>query len=387
MKALRWVYYTVMAACLIAGMYTGLRIYYIVFFTQLLVVIAMIVINLWTFYSFSYKQELSDKVCVKGDDTLLHLEIVNERPVPLSLIEVHVSVVSPGDNSSLIFSLAPFSGQTFQIPVHSPYRGRFGVGMTKMKITDIFGLITIPFDMRRLSYYRMAELVVLPKAQMPSSVSGDIADTKLFSAAYLKHAEQGDSVSGARLYHDGDALRRINWKKSAQLGKLFVKQYEYPEREHIMLLVDTGLYGLTGEEALVYADTVCESAACIALYSLSKNRAVSVQNSTGIVSSIECESMSGFDALRRHLAILPFEQQTHLAATIQKTYVEAAKAQSLFILTHELTPQLAGILDRTFAARTAVTVVLVGGRSSFGRIHTLSVLPGCDAAASLSGLF
>jgi uncharacterized protein (DUF58 family) len=386
MKALRWVYYTAMAACLIAGMYTGLRIYYIVFFTQLLVVIAMVAINLWTFHSFSYKQVLSDKVCVKGNETLLHLEIVNERPVPLSLIEVHVSVVSLHEDINLTFSLAPFSGQTFKISVHTPYRGRYSIGMTKMKITDIFGLVTIPFDMRRLSYYRMAELIVLPKAEQLSSVSGDIADTKLFSAAYLKHAEQGDSVSGARLYHDGDALRRINWKKSAQLGKLFVKQYEYPEREHIMLLVDTALHGLSGEEALVYADTVCESAACIALYCLSKNRSVSVKNSTGIVAPMKCESISGLDTLRRHLAILPFEQQDHLAAAIKRSFAEAANAQSLFILTHELTPQLAGILSRTFGARTAVTAVLVGGRSSNGRIHTLSVSPGCDAAASLSGL-
>lgn len=387
MKVLRWVYGTVMAACLVGGMYTGLRIYYIVFFTQLLVVLAMVLINLWTFHSFSYKQELSDKVCVKGGETLLHLEIVNERPVPLSLIEVHVSVVSLNENIRLTFGLAPYSGQTFRIPVHAPYRGRYSIGMTKMKITDIFGLVTIPFDMRRLSYYRMAELIVLPKAQMPSSVSGDIADTKLFSAVYLKHAEQGDSVSGARLYHDGDTLSHINWKKSAQMGKLFVRQYEYPEREHIMLLVDTGLHGLAREEAFVYADTICESAACIALYCLSKNRSISVKNSSGSVSSMECESLSGFDALRRHLAILPFEQNAQLAAAIKKSYSGAVKAQSLFILTRELTPQLAGILDRTFVARTAVTVVLVGGRSVSGRIHTLGIPPGGDAAASLSGMF
>jgi uncharacterized protein (DUF58 family) len=386
MKALRWVYYTVMAACLIAGMYTGLRIYYIVFFTQLLVVTAMIIINLWTFHSFSYMQTLSDKVCVKGNDTLLHLEIVNERPIPLSLIEVHLSVVSLHEDINITFSLAPYSGQTFRIPVHTPYRGRYNVGMTKMKITDIFGLVTIPFDMRRLSYYRMTELIVLPNAKMPSSISGDIADTKLFSAAYLKHAEQGDSVSGARLYHEGDALRRINWKKSAQLGKLFVKQYEYPEREHIMLLVDTGLHGLSGEEALVYADTVCESAACIALYSLSKNRSVSMVNSTGYVSSMKCDTLSGFDALRRHLAILPFEEPSRLAATIQKFYTEAAKAQSLFIFTRELTPQLGEVISRSFASRTTTTVVLVGGRGGSGRIHTLSVNPGSDAAASLSGI-
>jgi hypothetical protein len=31
-------------------------------------------------------------------------------------------------------------------------------------------------------------------------------------------------------------------------------------------------------------------------------------------------------------------------------------------------------------------VVLVGGRGGSGRIHTLSVNPGSDAAASLSGI-
>ncbi len=386
MKAIKWSYYAIMFICLIFGMYTGLRIYYIVFLTQLFVVLAMIIINFWTFRSFSYKQELSDKIRVKGEETSLYLEIVNERPVPLSLIEVHVRVVSLRENINLLFSLAPYSGQVFELPVTTPYRGRYGIGMTKIKVTDIFGLVTMSFDMRRFSFYRIPELTVLPRADIPDSLPSQMTDSKLHRATYLKHAEHGDSVSGARLYQNGDPIKHINWKKSAQLGELYVKQYEYPERSHIILLIDTGLHDMSGEEALIFADTVCECAACISLYSLAKNQAVSLFSATGLSTTYRCESISGFDNLRRHLALLPFEQTSKLTDVIKRAYTEASAAKSLFILTHDPSPSLTQMIHSLFSAQTAVSMVLVGGQKNGTPIPALNVEPGADAAARLSGM-
>lgn len=378
MKAIRWAYYSAMALCLISGLYSGLRIYYYIFFTQLFAVIATTALNLWTFYSFTYRQELSRGVCVKGDDNTLSLSIINERPVPLSLIEAHVSVVSLREDVNLTFSLAPYAGHSFTIPLAVPYRGRYSVGMTRLKITDIFGLVTLSFDMRRLFFYRMAELTVLPRAQLPGTVAQNVSDTKLFSAAF-KHAEQGESVSGARLYRSGDSQRRINWKKSAQMGQLYVRQYEFLERETVMLLIDTGLHGLTGEDALVYADTVCECAACIALYSLTKNRAVSLV--CGSESARRFETAAVFESLRHDLARAPFGESPGVEAMLAQC--RAGAAQSLFVLTRELTAALADALTHT---AVPVTVVQVGGQARGGSAHTVCVEPGGDAAASLSGL-
>ncbi len=386
MKAIKWSYYGIMLICLIFGMYTGLRIYYLVFLTQLFAVIAMVIINFWTFHSFSYKQELADKIRVKGEATSLSLEIVNERPVPLSLIEVHVRVVSVHENINLLFSLAPFTGQVFQIPVTTPYRGRYTVGMTKIKVTDIFGLVTMSFDMRRFSFYHMSELIVLPKANIPDSLPSQVTDSKLHRATYLRHAEHGDSIAGARLYQNGDAIKHVNWKKTAQLGELYVKQYEFPERDHVILLIDTSLHALSGEDALIYADTVCECAACIARYSLTKNQTVSLFSATGINTAYRCDSITGFDNLRRHLALLPFEQDSSLTDAVKKAYAEAAAAKSLFILTHEPPPALTQTIHRIFSAHTAVSMVLVGGQKSGSPIPALSVEPGSDAALSLSGM-
>ena len=386
MKAIKWSYYAIMFICLIFGMYTGLRIYYIVFLTQLFVILAMVIINFSTFRSFSYKQELTDKLRVKGEETSLYLEIVNARPVPLSLIEVHVRVVSVREDINLLFSLAPHSGQIFELPVTTPYRGRYSIGMTKIKVTDIFGLVTMSFDMRRFSFYHMPELTVLPKASVPDSLPSQMTDSKLHRAAYLKHAEHGDSVSGARLYQNGDPAKHINWKKSAQLGTLYVKQYEFPERDHIILLMDTGLHGLSGEDALIYADTVCECAACIALYSLAKNQTVGLFSATGVSTTYRCDAISGFDALRRHLALLPFEQVANFSEMIKRAYTQASSAKSLFILTHEPSPPLTQMIHSLFSAHTAISMILVGEQKSGSPIPSLTVKPGSDAASSLSGI-
>lgn len=387
MKLFRWLYYSVMAIVFIAGLYSGLRVFFIVFLSQLLTVIAMLGISLWTVRTFKFKQELSSKSCIKGKEITLHLEIANERPFPLSLIEVHVDVVSYSENVQLVFSVAPYSGRTFMIPVTTPYRGRYKVGMTKLKITDIFGLVSFPFDMRWLSYYRMPELIVFPKAQIPVKVSSDILDTKLFGDAYLKQAEQGDSISGVRLYHAGDSLRRVHWKKSAQQGELYVKQYEYPERERVMILVDTATHGLLGEDVLVYADTICECAACIALHNLSQNRSVSIVNSANFIVPVESASLSGFENIRRHLAILPFDDKADLYGMLSKIGRVSHQAHALFVLTRVADNDSMLTLERALAPYRSVTVVAVGGIKPGGRVHTLYLEAGSNAAESLQSLF
>ena len=385
MKLLRWIFYTIMGFCLFAGMYTGLRVYYIVFITQLLLIGTVLALNIWTVYSFRFEQLLNCKSCVKGDQTILQLELVNERPVPLSLLEVHVDVVSLHENVNLMFSLAPFYGKKIEVPIHAPYRGLFDVGMTTIRITDIFGLVTFRFDMRRLSYYHMKQLTVLPRAQAPSAVLTDMVDAKLFGTAYLKHAEQGDSMSSARLYHAGDAIKRIHWKKSMQQGALYVKQYELPEQERITIVIDTSLHGLKDENALIYADTVCECAASIALHSLLRGRSVRITNTATSSESIASSNMSSFEKLRHYLAQLPFDDRSAEESLIE-SFNQAESARSLFVLTNDATPTLISALEKALTSHQSVTLVLVGGRQFGGRIHTLYVQVGSNAADSLSSI-
>lgn len=384
MKLIRWIFYFVMISCLFAGMYTGFRVYYIVFFTQFFVIMAVLLINIWTLYSFKFQQLLLSKKCIKGGKTVLKVELINERPVPLSHLEVHVDVVCLREQVNLTFSLAPFSGKKFEIPIALPYRGKYSIGMTTIKINDIFGLVSSRFDMRHLPYYRMAQIIVLPKAEAPSAVSADIVDTKLFGDTYFRPAEQGDSISGARPYYAKDSLKRIHWKKSAQQGSLFVKQYDLPEREKITIIIDTSSHNLTGDDALIYADTVCECAASIALQSLRRNRAVSI-TATGSSKSVECDTLFRFEELRYYLALLPFDDQMK-KGLLEKVYMDMPPAGALFILTREATPSLTNVLERTLSVHKSVTLILVGGKRTCSRIHTLYIKAGCNVSECLSSI-
>ncbi|MEX1307762.1 MAG: DUF58 domain-containing protein [Eubacteriales bacterium] len=382
MKLTRWLYYLFLGISFFMGMYTGLRVYYIVFFILLFTVFAALALSRWTVYSFKYMQTLSAVVCEKGDEIILHLEIINECPIPLSLIQAHINGVSLRQDINLVFSLAPYSGQTFDISLGTPYRGSYPVGMTVLKITDALGLTVLPMDMRRLPYYRMAPLIVLPRAETPGTISSDIVDTKLFGDANIKPANQGDSVSGVRLFQNGDALKRIHWKKSAQQGALYVKQYDYPEREHITILVDTSPHGLSGEKALVYADTVCECAACIALNSLSRGRAVHMKNTSASNKPMVCNTLSKYNFLRRHLAMLPFEKQVELKPVISQTLARAQQMRSLFIITRSTVPELQTSLSTKFP----VTFILVGEKQPSDHPHAIFVQEGTEAAKRLSGI-
>ena len=380
MKRTRWIYYSLMAACYIAGLYSGLRVYFIVFCAQLFAIITVVLINLWTIYVITYKHELPKRVCVKGEEMVLHIDIRNERPIPLSLIEVHVDVVSMRENINLVFSLPPHSGKEFDIPITAAYRGKFMVGMTKMKVTDIFGLTTLRIVMRR-----RLEILVLPKAETQGAVSADMIDTKLFRNAYLKQSEHGDSVSSARLMHEGDELKRIHWKKSAQQGALFVKQYEHPEREQALVVIDTSAHGLSGEDALIYADTICECAATIALNNLLRGRVVQLLPGSALDRPVEYANIADMEKLQRQLALLKFERDA-LFSALAKVSGTAGPMRTLFVLTREATPGLTSALERTLAQFNSVTLILVGGSKAGGRVYTLYIKPGCNAAECLSSI-
>lgn len=383
MKLTRWIYYIGMGASFIMGMYTGLRVYYIVFFTLFFTVLAALGLSLWTVYSFKYSQKLISGTCEKDTELVLHLEIINECPIPLSLIEAHINVVSVRKDINLTFNLAPYSGQTFDIPVSTPYRGDYRLGMTVLKITDIFGLTVLPMDMRYLPYYRMAELIVLPRAKSPGKVSAHMMDAKLFGDAHMKPAEQGDSMAGARQYRPGDALKRIHWKKSAQQNTLFVKQYEYPEREHITILVDTSPHGLSGEEVLIYSDTVCECAAAIALNSLSLGRAVHIKNTDAPNAQMVCHTLSKYNLLRRHLAVMRFIKEADLEPSVRQAGIYARQMRALFVITRSkgtFLPPLASSTD------FSVTYILVGEEKPIDQLHAHFVAQGSIAAERLSGI-
>ncbi len=386
MKALRILYYLLMPVFLVAGLYTGMRLWFILLLAQILLVLFIFALNQWTLRTFAYTQSLDVAEAVKGSETALHLSIRNEKPFPLSMMKVDVEMAAPSENTQVSFSLLPFTGKEFDFKVAMPYRGVYPIGITTMRITDIFGLLPMGFDMRKLKYYRQPELTVYPRAETPDSLYADMADEKLFGERYLHASESGSSISGARAYRPGDPLKQIHWKKSAQHGELFVKQYEQPARENVAVFIDNCAHGEAGEAALAAADTVCEAAACITLHCLTRNRSALLRalgDTKGVRQGEEAPDMADFEKVRRWLALLPFEDKAPGPLPLE----DCRGGSALIVITSACSEALEASIAEAAPFFSAVTLVLVGdGHADTGLTPTLRLPVGCDVAAELVAL-
>ena len=386
MKVLRILYYLLMPVFLVAGLYTGMRLWFILLLAQILLVLFIFALNQWTLRTFAYTQSLDVSEAVKGSETALHLSIRNEKPFPLSMMKVDVEMAAPSENTQVSFSLLPFTGKEFDFKVAMPYRGVYPIGITTMRITDIFGLLPMGFDMRKLKYYRQPELTVYPRAETPDSLYADMADEKLFGERYLHASESGSSISGARAYRPGDPLKQIHWKKSAQHGELFVKQYEQPARENVAVFIDNCAHGEAGEAALAAADTVCEAAACITLHCLARNRSALLRalgDTKGVRQGEEAPDMADFEKVRRWLALLPFEDKAPGPLPLE----DCRGGSALIVITSACSEALEASIAEAAPFFSAVTLVLVGdGHADTGLTPTVRLPVGCDVAAELVAL-
>ena len=386
MKALRILYYLLMPVFLVAGLYTGMRLWFILLLAQILLVLFIFALNQWTLRTFAYTQSLDVAEAVTDSETALHLSIRNEKPFPLSMMKVDVEMAAPSENTQVSFSLLPFTGKEFDFKVAMPYRGVYPIGITTMRITDIFGLLPMGFDMRKLKYYRQPELTVYPRAETPDSLYADMADEKLFGERYLHASESGSSISGARAYRPGDPLKQIHWKKSAQHGELFVKQYEQPARENVAVFIDNCAHGEAGEAALAAADTVCEAAACITLHCLTRNRSALLRalgDTKGVRQGEEAPDMADFEKVRRWLALLPFEDKAPGPLPLE----DCRGGSALIVITSACSEALEASIAEAAPFFSAVTLVLVGdGHADTGLTPTVRLPVGCDVAAELVAL-
>lgn len=223
MKVYRVLYWLIMIGALLLGAYSGSRLCWLLFFVQALVLVAALGIDLWTAFSFSYLQKPNVDQGEKGQTVELHIGIYNDKPFPFTRMRVTVEALDPAENQTLGIDLAPRDSCAFDLSFSLPMRGEYLVGMTWLELQDVFGLLPMRFDLRRLPYYRQSSLLVLPRVEetalpggMPEIINGG------GSAAGAGQEE----LSRLREWMPGDKMSRIHWAETAKTRTLYARQYE-----------------------------------------------------------------------------------------------------------------------------------------------------------------
>ena len=390
MKIFRRIYYTLMAVSLLGGLINGLRPYFIVFMMMLFVLLLSLGMNLWTILSFKYSQTMASQRAVKGQTLSLKIRIFNEKPYPFTMMKINTEAGRYKDPVKLEFNLESKSHIEFEIPVHCRYRGEFELGMTTVEIWDMFGLIPITFDMRRLRYYKMLPLLVYPNIDIIQRLPAFNDDTKNFSNLRLTAAEAGDNFAQARLYQQGDASKRIHWKMSARHRELFTKQYEIPLETHSLVVVDNRDIGLEGESALVFADLVCECAASLIRYALYRGHPVKTIQCDESRPPLLGNSVADFTAIYDWLAVLPFDAHNGITEVLNLELRESPDIRVIYLITSRPGQELEQLLRQRQSGGGEVVCIVVSAdaepdavRVPVPGVKTVFISSGEDIESSL----
>lgn len=290
-----------MAGALLYGLYSGSRFSWLLFLAQALALAAAWGVNLWTACSFSYVQELSAPQGEKGQTVGLHIGIYNDKPFPFTHMRVAVEAPDPAGNQVLAIDLAPKAECSFDLRLSLPRRGEFLVGMTRLELQDVFGLLPMRFDLRILPYYRQKPLLVLPRVrEFPLPAGG-----RWESAG---NGQAGDSAGQEELSHlrgwmPGDRLSRVHWAASAKTRTLFSRQYQDPAGGSCLIFLDCRTLGDS------QSDVLAECAATLLYAHLSRGEPVDLRCGHPQAPTLErAFSLADLSRRREWLATLRFDQ-------------------------------------------------------------------------------
>ena len=292
---------------LIVGLGTGRWEFYFLFTVLSLLVVAALILNLCTFFSFSCRYELASSRVTKGDPSALKVYIYNNKPYSLNMMRATVQTPLLSDTAKLIVTLAPKEEACYDIEISCKYRGVYEVGVTILEVVDIFGLLRMRFDLRRLPNYRLEQLIVYPRLlQLISPMEpahGEAAHKGLIAQ---RHSEGGEEYYDTRLYRFGDPFKRIHRTLSARKRELHVKRYDIAAEATAIIIIDTCENSFEGEDSLRFDDIACECAVATVNCCLNLGHFVSLASSNADEPTIEGKSQHDFHKFVDYLAVMEF---------------------------------------------------------------------------------
>ncbi len=155
-------------------------------------------------------------------------------------------------------------------PVCLRHRGEYSAGPLEVRFSDPFGLF-----LRRRLFSKQEKWTVMP-VPLPLELSGFSGRNTLLSAATPDQRTRGESLKffGLREYRSGDPLRFVDWKSTARLGELTVRQFEASVASQITIFLDLErkhLVGLGAESTIEYG---IRAAASIAAASIAEDHEI-----------------------------------------------------------------------------------------------------------------
>jgi uncharacterized protein (DUF58 family) len=223
----------------------------------------------------------------------------------------------------------------YRLPGHK--RGKFSVGPLDLTLGDPLGLTTTT-----VRAAKMTDLMIHPKLiDLPPLVAISGHDPTADPQPLRSIANSGDEFFALRPYVVGDELKRVNWRASAHLDDLVVRQDEKPRTGRVTVLLDrrSEVYDEAGFERAV-------SAALSALFSgFRGGDSLRFLTSAGPAVT-DIRTRSELEAVDEQLALIDVTRDASIARSIEDM-TRTSRGGTLVVITGVLSDSVEKALARS----------------------------------------
>ena len=244
----------VMAAMLAAGLSTGTRMYYVVCLGLLAMVLLGFVSAAWTLLSLRLDLKGVRGRVTRGDAMMTVFTVRHTCLLPVSAVQIEMNVPSAyAPTLTINASAPPFVTRTFRQVIQCPHRGVYEAGVTRIGVTDVFGLVRLS----RRPDMKLVRLEVLPRVtDVPPLRLKPVDQGPEFRS---RAAEDNASPSDIRAWQDGDELKKVHWKLSLRRREMMVRTYEESARPDTLVIPDLAEITALRDQQLTLEDCICEA--------------------------------------------------------------------------------------------------------------------------------
>jgi len=161
-------------------------------------------------------------------------EISNQKVMPILWITIEDKSGISSENEKRLIAWIP--GNSAKIFVNQSIldkRGVFTLGPTTVLSGDPFGIFS-----QTITYQSNDKLVVIPSYEKLQAFPDPLSSLTGGAARKSRDTEVSPYAVSIREFYPGDPLRRIDWKSTARLDKLMVKEFEEDPQAIVWVFLD-----------------------------------------------------------------------------------------------------------------------------------------------------
>lgn len=260
-------------------------------------------------------ERLNSRIFIKGETVNYRFTLNNTSCFYMPYIDIHMHtetrIIFEGLKDVRV-SVAPFSVRQIKYDFPLALRGKYSIGVERVRIHDLMGLFTFTFHPREKKY-------ILVKPRILNRGYNIIPDSHAYEGQQnLESRKHGnDELSDIRKYVYGDSLKKIHWKLSAKLDKTMVREtFSEPDNSAVIFFnLNSTLYKdnseLMDKDTLLKEDCLIEELVAEINHLFKNHIPIKLLFNKDSLNCMSISSLAEFNSTYEYLSELNFNHLEH----------------------------------------------------------------------------